>query len=219
LEKSKIKIDVVSDVACPWCFVGKRRLESALEQWKGSPVEVEWHPFQLDPNMREEGMNRNTYLTNKFGDIARVQDMTDRLAEVGKKEGIHFDFGDEWLAVNTLPLHKLLHVARKEGFGAELKERFLSAYFEETKHLNRRDTLYQIVSEFGWQKDKVDSVLDDAQIEKAVKEEIYYYQQRGVTGVPFFVINDKYGFSGAQPVATFLEAFRTVSAEDSAIER
>ena len=133
MSENKIKVDVVSDVACPWCFVGKRRLEAALEKWDGAEIEVEWHPFQLDPSMRSEGMNRDTYLTNKFGSVERVGEMTDRLTEVGKTVGIQFDFGDEWLAVNTLKLHQLLHVAREEGFGEKLKERFLSAYFEQTK--------------------------------------------------------------------------------------
>jgi predicted DsbA family dithiol-disulfide isomerase len=116
MQKDVIKVDVVSDVACPWCYVGKRRLETALEQWKGAPVEVTWHPYQLDPNMPTEGLDRNTYLTNKFGDLERTKEMTDRLTEAGADEGITFNFGDRWLAVNTLPLHQLLHVAGKEGF-------------------------------------------------------------------------------------------------------
>ena len=94
MNKGTIQVDVISDVACPWCYVGKRRLEEAVKQWKGIPVEVKWHPYQLDPTMREEGMDRDTYLTNKFGSIDRVQDMTDRLTETGKTVGIEFDFGD-----------------------------------------------------------------------------------------------------------------------------
>ncbi len=213
MNTEKIKVDVISDVACPWCYVGKRRLESALEQWKGAPVEVKWHPFQLDPSMRGEGMNRDTYLTNKFGSIDRVQEMTDRLTEVGKTVGIDFDFGENWLAVNTLHLHQLLHVAREEGFGIEMKERFLSAYFVETKHLNKPETLYSIANDFGWDSEKVDAIINDETIAAKVKAEIVHYQQRGVSGVPFFVINDQYGISGAQPVETFLQAFQTVSEE------
>jgi len=217
-ENVSIKVDVVSDVACPWCYVGKRRFEAALRQWKGTPIEVTWHPYQLDPSMREEGMNRDTYLTTKFGSIDRVQEMTDRLTEVGKTVGIDFDFGDDWLAVNTLPLHQLLNVAREEGFGLELKERFLKAYFEDTKHLNKLDELYAIMHEFGWNSSKVDAIINDAEIAQKVKEEIAHYQQRGVSGVPFFVINDQYGISGAQPVEVFLEAFQSVSPMDLIIE-
>ena len=211
MNKDTIKVDVVSDVACPWCYVGKRRLESALKEWKGAPIEVNWHPYQLDPSMREEGMDRDTYLTSKFGSIDRVQEMTDRLTETGKTVGIDFDFGDNWLAVNTLQMHQLLNVAREEGFGIEMKERFLAAYFEETQHLNKPEVLYAIAKEFGWDQEKVDSIINDQKIAEAVKAEISHYQQRGVSGVPFFVINDEFGISGAQPVEAFLEAFQSVS--------
>ena len=211
MKKNTIKIDVVSDIACPWCYVGKRRLEAALQQWKGAPVEVNWHPYQLDPSMRPEGMNRNTYWTNKFGSVERVQEMTDHLTEAGKTVGINFDFGDNWLAVNTLQMHQLLNVAREEGFGVEMKERFLSAYFEKTQHLNKPESLYSIAKDFGWDSKKVDAIINDHKIAEKVKAEISHYQQRGVSGVPFFVINDKYGISGAQPSEVFLEAFQSVS--------
>lgn len=214
----KIKIDVVSDVACPWCYIGKKRLEAALAQWEGAPVEVTWHPFQLDPGLREEGMDHDTYLTNKFGSIDRVREMTGHLEQVGKSVGIDFDFGDEWLAVNTLPLHQLLFVAREEGFGADLKERFLKAYFEETKHLNQREVLYDILADFGWPQEKVNEILDDETIASQVKSEIAHYQQRGVTGVPFFVFNDQYGMSGAQPTEVFLEALTSLSPVENVSE-
>lgn len=206
-----ITIDVISDVACPWCYVGKRRLEAALNMWKGKPVQVNWHPFQLDPSMREEGMNRETYLNSKFGSIERVQQMVDHLTEVGKSVGIQFDFGDNWLAVNTLPLHQLLHVAREEGFGIELKERLLAAYFEETQHLNEKTVLYSIAQQFGWNNTKVDTIIADQDIATKVQAEIAHYQNRGVSGVPFFVFNDEFGISGAQPTEVFLEALESLS--------
>ncbi|MCH2231730.1 MAG: DsbA family oxidoreductase [Crocinitomicaceae bacterium] len=213
-----IKVNVISDVACPWCYVGKRRFEEALRQWKGAPVAVTWHPYQLDPSMREEGMNRDTYLRKKFGSADGVQEMTDRLTEVGKTVGIDFDFGDNWLAVNTLQMHQLLNVAREEGFGAELKERLLSAYFQEAKHLNNVEELYKITKEFGWNPDKVDSIINNSKIAESVQNEISNYQQRGVSGVPFFVINDQYGISGAQPAEVFLEAFESLSQMESSEE-
>lgn len=161
--------------------------------------------------MRAEGMDRNTYLTSKFGDLSCVEEMTDRLTEVGKTVGIDFDFGDNWLAVNTLPMHQMLNVAREEGFGIEMKERFLKAYFEETKHLNKLEELYAIANDFGWNREKVDAIINNQKRAEAVKAEIAHYQQRGVSGVPFFVINDQYGISGAQPVEVFLEALQSVS--------
>lgn len=211
MQEQPIHISVVSDVACPWCYVGKRRLESAIQQWKGAPVEVTWHPFQLDPTIPEAGLDRVTYLTNKFGDLERTQAMTDRLTEVGAEEGITFNFGDRWLAVNTLPLHQLLHVAGNEGFKAELKERFLKAYFDENLHLNQTEVLVALMEEFGWSPEKTTQVLEDDSIAYVVKQEIAHYQQRGVHSVPFFIINNQYGISGAQPPGVFLEVFEKLS--------
>ena len=211
MQQKPITIDIVSDVACPWCYVGKRRLETALKQWKGAPVEVTWHPFQLDPNIPEAGFDRDTYLINKFGDLERTKAMTERLTEVGAEEGINFNFGDKWLAINTLPLHQLLHVAGKEGFKDTLKERFLKAYFDENLHLNNTKVLIEVMSEYGWDAEKTKHVLADDSIAYEVKQEIAHYQQRGVTGVPFFIINDTYGISGAQPSSVFLDAFAQVS--------
>ncbi len=211
MSKEIIKVDVVSDVACPWCYVGKKRLEKALAEWKGAPVEVEWHPYQLDPNMPEEGLDRITYLTNKFGDMESVKPMTDRLVEAGEDEGITFNFGDKWLAVNTLHLHQLLHVAGEEGFKTELKERFLKAYFDENLHLNKIEVLTDIMADYGWNQEKTEKVIADENIAYAVKQEISHYQQLGVRGVPFFIIDNKYAISGAQPSDVFLQAFSKVA--------
>ena len=210
MKKEKIKIDVISDVACPWCYVGKRRLEKALAEWKGAPVEVTWHPYQLDPTIPAEGFDRTTYLTNKFGSVENVSDMTDRLIDVGIDEGITFNFGEQWLAVNTLPLHQLLHIAGQEGFKDELKERFLKAYFDENLHLNQIEVLTAILKEYGWDSEKTKQIIADESIAYTVKQEIAHYQNMGVRGVPFFIINDKYGISGAQPPSVFLETFAKV---------
>lgn len=211
MSQEPITIAIVSDVACPWCYVGKRRLETALKEWKGAPVKVTWHPYQLDPTIPEAGLDRNTYLLNKFGDIESTNMMTQRLIDAGEPEGITFNFGDEWLAVNTLPLHKLLHVAGEEGFKDTLKERFLKAYFDENLHLNDTEVISAVMAEYGWDAEKTKQVLADDNIAYEVKQEIAHYQQRGVTGVPFFIINDQYGISGAQPPSVFLEAFAKIA--------
>lgn len=212
MNKEKITVDIVSDVACPWCYVGKKKFEAALEQWNGTPVEVTWHPYQLDPTLPKEGLTRDQYLTNKFGSVNAVSEMTDRLSSVGKEVGINFDFGEKWTAFNTLHLHQLLHVAGEEGFKAELKERFLKAYFEELTPLNDSEVLYSILSDFGWDPSKVDAIVNDEAIAKSVQAEIAHYQQLGVSGVPFFIINNKYGISGAQPTEAFLEALTSIDA-------
>tara|TARA_R110000744_G_scaffold1498_6_gene5290 strand:- start:645 stop:1334 length:690 start_codon:yes stop_codon:yes gene_type:complete len=211
MQNDKIKIDIVSDVACPWCYVGKKRLEKAIAQWDGAEIEIEWHPFQLDPSIPKEGLDRDTYLTNKFGSLDGPLEMTNRLVESGKEEGITFNFGNKWLAVNTLPLHQLLHIAGEEGFKNELKERFMKAYFDENLPLNDVDVLSSIMSEYEWSAEKTQNILNDDAIAYAVKQEIAHYQQRGVNSVPFFIFNDKFGISGAQPPAAFLEAFQQVA--------
>ncbi|TLP75411.1 DsbA family oxidoreductase [Maribacter sp. ACAM166] len=211
MQKDKIKIDIVSDVACPWCYVGKKRLEKAIKEWKGIPIEIEWHPFQLDPNIPAEGLDRDTYLINKFGNLEGPLEMTERLKVSGKEDGITFNFGEEWLAINTLPLHQLLHVAGDEGFKDALKERFMKAYFDENLHLNNIDILSSIMTEYGWTAEKTKQILADDSIAYSVKQEIAHYQQRGVNSVPFFIINDTYGISGAQPASAFLAAFQQVS--------
>tara|TARA_R110002051_G_scaffold71624_5_gene129384 strand:+ start:23736 stop:24425 length:690 start_codon:yes stop_codon:yes gene_type:complete len=207
----KIKIDVISDVACPWCYVGKKRLEKAIKEWDGVKIEIEWHPFQLDPNIPKEGLDRDTYLTNKFGSVDGPLEMTKRLEVTGKEEGINFNFGNEWLAVNTLPLHQLLHIAGEEGFKDALKERLMKAYFDENLHLNDFAVLNTIMAEYNWSTEKTEKILNNDSIAYAVKQEIAHYQQRGVNSVPFFIINDTYGISGAQPPAVFLEAFKKVA--------
>ena len=210
-----IKIDIVSDVACPWCYVGKRRLEQAIKEWKGTPVEIEWHPFQLDPNIPKTGLDRDTYLKNKFGDLKGPLEMTQRLKFVGKAEGISFNFGTEWLAINTLPLHQLLHVAGQEGFKDVLKERFFKAYFDENLHLNSIEVLSSLMAEYTWDMEKTKQVIADDAIAYAVKQEIAHYQQLGVNSVPFFIINGKYSISGAQPSSVFLDAFEQLSSMET----
>ena len=218
MSKEVITVDIVSDVACPWCYVGKRRFEAALEKWEGTPVEVNWHPYQLDPTMSKEGIGRDEYLTNKFGSTDNMTEMTDRLTEAGKGVGINFDFSEKWTAFNTLHLHQLLHVAGEEGFKAELKERFLKAYFENLTPLNDSEVLYSILSDFGWDSVKVDQIVNDESIGKSVQAEIAHYQKLGVSGVPFFIINNKYGISGAQPIEAFLEALTSVDAMPAVAE-
>ncbi len=210
-----IKIDIVSDVACPWCYVGKRRLEEALLLWKETPVVVEWQPFQLDPSMPREGKFRDDYLVSKFGDLERTKQMTQTLEEVGKEVGIKFNFGERWLAVNTLPLHQLLEVAGAEGFKNELKERFFKAYFEDQVPLNDLSELTDIVNDFGWTQEKVSEILNDAEVIETVKSKMTHFQNLGVTGVPFFIINNKYAISGAQPAQAIVNALRQVSQEQN----
>ncbi len=214
---TSIKIDIVSDVACPWCYVGKKRLEQALSKWEGTPITTEWHPFQLDPSMPAQGKTRDQYLIAKFGDSSRVEQITQTLINAGEDLDIAFDFGKNWLAVNTLPLHQLLEIAGQEGFKDELKERFFKAYFVDLDPLNDMKVLFSIMADYGWSSEKVESVINNPQIQKVVQDKIAHFQKLGVSGVPFFVINNKYGISGAQPPEVILETLHKISQEQEQI--
>jgi len=214
LIKEKITIDIVSDVVCPWCYVGKRRLESALDEL-GNPTDVEitWHPFQLDPTIPEEGLDRKKYFIKKFGDEGRIQQMSEHLTQVGEQVGIDFHLDEIPNAINTFPLHKLLHVAGQEGFQPEAEEMLFRAYFTDGKDLRDTSVLVELFSKYGWDSEKVTQILADEAIAYAVRQEINHYQSIGVSGVPFFIVNNKYGISGAQPSEIFVKALATVRDE------
>lgn len=214
--KDKIQLDIVSDIACPWCYVGKRNIEAAMLKLKDLDIEVNWKPFQLDPTIAESGRDRETYLVNKFGSLDNVQGMLDRLQEAGDKVGIKFD----WMKVvpNTMNMHKLLHVAKKNGYGNELKEAFFKAYFEDVVNLTDNTELLKIVKAFGMSEAEFETTIENSELVVQIRNEIAEVQQKGVTGVPFFIINNKYGISGAHPPEALEKWIRNVKEELSTVE-
>ncbi|KPM48659.1 DsbA family oxidoreductase [Jiulongibacter sediminis] len=209
--KKKITVDVVSDVVCPWCYIGKRHLEKALEELPELEVEVNWHPFQLDPTVPEEGVNKVEHYTNKFGSMDRFEMLSQRVLQAGENAGIAFDFDQIERVPNTLKLHNLLHEAQKEGRATELKGFLLSSYFEKGKDLSSVDVIVELMEEFGWSSLRTLETLENQEASYWVKQEIRHYQNLGISGVPFFIINQKYGLSGAQPSEVFVEALAEVS--------
>ncbi len=208
-----IQIDIVSDVACPWCYIGKKHIEKAIQQIDNQPIKINWHPFQLDPTIPLEGLDRKEYFERKFGSDERTQQIYEHVTNVGRKAGIDFNFNQIPKAINTFALHKLLYVAGKEGIQNELEERFFKAMFSEGIDLSDTQSLQNIMAEFGWEAEKVNEILQNDEIGYWVKQEIGYYQNMGVSGVPFFILNNKYGMSGAQPVEVFVETINQVIAE------
>jgi predicted DsbA family dithiol-disulfide isomerase len=213
MNNEKLKIDIVSDVACPWCYIGKKHLEKALEGFDSQAVEITWHPFQLDPTIPKEGLNRDEYFINKFGSIDRIEQIFERVIGVGAKAGIDFNFDKMPKAVNTIPLHKLLHVAREEGSQNELKDKLLKGYFTDGVDYSDNEQLVTFMENFGWTREKTESVLANEEIGYHVSQEIKHFQNLGISGVPFFIFNNKYGVSGAQPTSVFLETLEKVSQE------
>lgn len=213
--KQKITIDIVSDIACPWCYIGKNRLENAINKTENEfDFEVNFKPFQLDPNIPKNGMDRQTYFTNKFGSEERIEEIYQRVESAGESAGIAFKFRKIPKAINTLPLHVLLKAAEKEGFQKELAKAFFEAYMVKPQDLTNTENIVNILQTFGWTKNKTLELMNDEALAYEIKAEIAHYQQLGVSGVPFFVINNKYGISGAQPSESFISAFKSLKAED-----
>jgi predicted DsbA family dithiol-disulfide isomerase len=207
-----VKIEIWSDVVCPWCYIGKRRLEHALADFEhADEVEITWRSFQLNPDTPQgTAVPTMEYLATRFGPQAKA--MTGRVAELARAEGLDMDF-DAALTVNTLDAHRVLHLANELGFGDAAKERLLRAHFIEGADLSDRDTLVSLLSEVGAEPDRVRAVLDGREYAYAVRDDIEEAQRLGANGVPFFVIDRKYGISGAQSPETFLHALRTAHAD------
>ncbi|MFO1414538.1 MAG: DsbA family oxidoreductase [Burkholderiales bacterium] len=205
-------IDVVSDVVCPWCFIGKRRLEAALAQLRAAepdlPVTVRWHPFELNPDLPPGGADRRAYLEAKFGGPERAREIYARVRAAGETVGIPFDFDAIERQPNTLLAHRLIAWAqsRREGDADALVEKLFRAYFLEGRYVGDRDELARIATAAGFDPDDARAFLasDALAAETAAAEE--RVRQMGISGVPFFIFDGKTAVSGAHEPQTLLEA-------------
>lgn len=212
----KIKIDVVSDVVCPWCYIGKRRLEKAIAQVADQvDVELEYHPFELNPDMPLEGRNQKEYLTKKFGSEAKYQQIVDHVTEVAAQEGLKFDFEKQVVSPNTRDAHRLIWFAKKHGKQIEMKEALMKAYFEQGIDLTKMENLISIATQAGIDPEKIKSFLSSTEGMVEVTTSEMQNAQRGISGVPFYIINNQYGVSGAQPSEVFARALLEISAENT----
>jgi predicted DsbA family dithiol-disulfide isomerase len=214
-----MQIEIWSDVVCPWCYIGKRRLERALGEFEhADEVEVTWRSFQLNPDAPATAVPTLDYLAQRFG--PQAQAMTARVAEMGKGEGLTLDFASS-LTVNTLEAHRMLHLAADLGIGDAAKERLLRAHFTEGADVSDHETLTKLMVEAGalqasTVEARVREVLAGTEYADAVQADIDMARRLGANGVPFFVIDRKYGISGAQAAETFLHALRTAYAAEEA---
>lgn len=203
-----MKIDIWSDVMCPFCYIGKKHIEAAIEQLPfKNEVEVEWKSFQLAPDLSPtEAMDISTYLLERKGmEAAQVEGMNAQLAEMGKSLGIEFNM-DAALAVNTSDAHRLIHLAHTKTLGSAMKERLFKAYFTEGKNVADATVLIQLATEVGLDAKEVEEMLISDAFVFEVASDALDAQDMKVQGVPFFVLDRKYGISGAQPVASFIDA-------------
>jgi predicted DsbA family dithiol-disulfide isomerase len=214
-----LSIDIVSDVVCPWCFIGKRRLEAALELYRqGRPEalapEVVFHPFELNPDLPREGIPRADYIAKKFG--ARGYSAHDRLVNAGAQLGIPFAFDRIVRQPNTLAAHALIEAARRAGVQGAMKEALLRAFFVDGLDLTSPEVLAGIAAGAGLPRKEAEAALADEQLLAAVAEEEEKARAMGVNGVPLFVFNGRIAVEGAQPPEVLLEAMLEAEKESAA---
>lgn len=207
-----LHIDIYSDVICPWCYVGKRRLERALMTWDGIPVNIRWRPFQLNPTMPRNGMDRRQYLDAKFGSPAAAQSIYDQVSAEGIEEGIHFAFARVARTPNTFAAHRLIWLAGHHDKQDEMVEMLFRQYFLEGGDIGNIGTLSQAAADAGLDRAAIETFLaGDGGIE-AVKAEEAAGHRMGIRGVPYFVFNGRSALSGAQLPEQLLVAFRESAA-------
>ena len=207
-----LTIDVVSDVVCPWCYIGKRKLEAALALPEAAglpPVVIRWHPFQLNPDLPAAGMPRHQYLEDKFGGPERAKAIYDRVRAAGSAVGLALNIDGIAHQANTLAAHALIAFAQQgDQDGSDMKERLLKAYFVENRNIGDTEVLVAIAREAGLAGDVARAFITSPEQRAAVAESDAQARQLGVSGVPFFIFNRKLAVSGAQEPATLLDAMR-----------
>lgn len=203
--KGGLSIEVYSDVVCPWCYIGKRRLEQALETLKSrEATRVIWRPFQLNPTMPKSGMDRLVYLEAKFGGPDEMKAIQDRVAAVGASVSVEFAFDRIARTPNTLDAHRLIWFAQQQDRQDNVVEELFHGYFTEGVNIGEVDMLVSLADRAGLDRDKVSRLLQSEEGLDAVRQEEARGHQLGIRGVPFFVLNGKSTVSGAQPVETFV---------------
>ncbi len=201
-----LTIDIVSDAVCPWCYLGKRRLEAALERVGERDAAVRWRPYQLDETIPPQGLDRKAYMRAKFPDDARLQQIHARLAELGGEVGLAFDFEAIRLSPNTLDAHRLLRWAGERGVQNAVAERLFQAYFKRGLDIGDAATLARLAGDCGLDADAVREKLAGGDDRDAVRAEIAHWRRAGVDGVPLFIFEERLAVAGAQSPETFAAA-------------
>jgi predicted DsbA family dithiol-disulfide isomerase len=213
-----VKVDIWSDVQCPWCYIGKRKFEGGAGLFAGAGegrgVEIEYHSFELSPDtpVDFEGGEAEFLATHKGIDRAQAQQMLDRVTGIAASVGLDYDY-EHLQHTNTVLAHEAIHFAKAHGKQLELTERLLSAYFLEGKHVGKVADLAALGAEVGLDADALAAALESHEFLGAVREDQQTAAEYGINGVPFFVIDGKYGVSGAQPAEAFAQIARQVWAE------
>lgn len=214
--KPTIRIDVVSDVMCPWCIVGFKRLERAMVQYADRvDFDVHWQPFELNPQMADEGENLRDHLIRKYR-ISKEDSVRTRetLTELGKRVGFDFQFTDDKRIYNTFKAHQLLHWAGQTNQSqTDLKQALFTAYFTDGKDISQTEVLLEVVASLGWDRLEAEKILSDGRYQEAVKETEEGWLRAGVQGVPAVVFDQRLLVSGAQETDTFAQVVEQVLTE------
>jgi predicted DsbA family dithiol-disulfide isomerase len=213
-----VRIDVVSDVVCPWCFIGKRRLEKAIALNPGIPVEVHYRPYFLNDWIPREGISREEYLTSKFGSPERYKGIAQRVAAAAASEGLTYAMDKISRQPNTLDAHRLIRWAESLGKAAEMKQKLMDLYFTEGADLTSHDVLVQAAAAVGLKADDVRAALKSDQDVAEIEREALAAKEAGIEGVPCFIFGGKFAVSGAQAPEDIAEAIARMAQDADAAE-
>ena len=209
-----VDIEIFSDIACPWCYLGKRRLESALAEYDGD-VRVRWRPYQLDPGAPDDAEPLEPVLARKFGGLSRVGQMHEHMVELGNSAGVEYRF-DRAQHVNTFAAHRLAWYAEREGLGNEVAEALFRTYFTEGRNVNDPQVLVEVGVAAGLDRERLAAFLESDDGTDEVRAELDEARALGITGVPTFVFAGKYAVSGAQEPETLLAVLNEVREREAA---
>jgi predicted DsbA family dithiol-disulfide isomerase len=213
----RIVIDVVSDVVCPWCYLGKRRLEAALKLRPDIEAEIHWRPYLLNPHVPREGMARTEYLSRKFGSDERFRPAHERLSKLGKEEGVEFHFEKIKRQPNTLDAHRLIGWAEQAGKGGAVVENLFAAFFTKGEDLSDNETLVKAAAAAGMDAEEVRRDLASERDAEFAQKAASSAAEGGISGVPFFIINNRFAVAGAQSPEQLAAAFdQALAAEEAA---
>ena len=212
--QNPIKVDIWSDVQCPWCYIGKRKFEAGAALFDGN-VEVEYHSYELSPDTPVDFDGTPVdYMSQRKGmPVAEVEQMLERVTGIAESVGLHYDY-DSVHQTNTVIAHELLHYAKAHGRQLDMKERLLKAYFIDGRHVGRIEDLADLAAEIGLDRADVVRALTEHEFLADVKADVALANEYGIQGVPFFVIDGKYGVSGAQDPDTFTQVLNQVRTEN-----
>lgn len=211
-----IKLDILSDPICPWCLIGKTRLEKALAQVPNHPFVIEWHPFQLNPDMPQDGMDRRTYLETKFGGKERAVSVYSQIDQHAREEGLDLDFGAIQRTPNTINAHRLIHWAGIEQKQDEMVNALFDAYFKEGRDIGDDEVLCDLADGIGMDAAVVAKLLKSDADADMIRQRDAHSRQMGVNSVPTFIVDNRHAVPGAQPADLWVNVINELMEQDAA---